>query len=122
MLGVSSRPIRTVLLWQTLITSVAAVLGGAFSGVHGAVSALLGGSIGLIGGATFAWMAGRNRAASADAVVFAALKAEGIKIVVFIALLAAVLATYKGCVVPVLIGTFIASTMVFSFAFFVRDA
>ncbi len=122
MLGVLSRPVRTVLLWQVVATALIAAFGGAFAGAHGATSGVLGGLVGIVGGLTFAWFAGRNRAASPEGVLFAALKAEGIKVLVLVALLGLVLVTYQSCVVPVLIGAFIASTMIFGFAFFVRDA
>ncbi len=122
MLGVLSRPIRIVMLWQSVATAVVAALGGAFAGGHGIASGVLGGLVGIAGGLTFAWFAGRNRTASPEGVLVAALKAEGIKVLVLIALLGLVLVTYQNCVVPVLIGAFIASTMIFGFAFFVRDA
>ena len=111
-----------MLIWQVVATAAIAVLGGIVAGAHAVVSAVLGGGIGIVGGLVFAWLAARNQARTADGVLFAALKAEGVKILVFIALLALVLATYQNCVVPVLIGAFIASTTIFAFAFFVRDA
>jgi ATP synthase protein I len=122
MLGVRSRPIRTVLIWQIVATLVIAVAGALVSGEHGAISGALGGLIGVVGGLAFSWSASRNQAGSADAVLFAALKAEGIKVLVFIALLALVLAAYQNVVVLALIGAFIVSTLIFGFAFFVRDA
>ena len=122
MLGVRSRPIRTVLLWQLAATHVISAVSGAAAGKHGAISGALGGLIGVVGGLAFSWSASHSQAQSADAVLFAALKAEGIKVLVFIALLALVLATYQNAVVPALIGAFIVSTLIFGFAFFIRDA
>jgi ATP synthase protein I len=121
MLRVQSRPFRLVLGWQSVATLVAVMLAGYAAGLHGAVSAALGGAIGIAGGLAFAWMASRHRAHTADAVLVAALKAEAVKVLVFIALLALVLATYKHVVIVGLIGAFIVSTLISGFAFFVRD-
>lgn len=78
--------------------------------------------MGILGGLAFAWMAGRTRATTADGVLVSALKAEAVKVGLFIALLALVLAIYKNVVVVWLIGSFILSTVTFTFAFFIRDA
>jgi ATP synthase protein I len=122
MLTVRSRPIRTVLGWQAGCTALAAALAGWAVGWHGAASAALGGGIGIAGGLVFTWLASRSRATTADGVLFSALKAEAVKVLVLIALLALVLAAYKNVVIVGLIGSFIVSTSIFSFAFFVRDA
>jgi ATP synthase protein I len=122
MLTVRSRPIRTVLGWQAVACTLVVVLAGWGSGVHGALSAVLGGIIGISGGLVFTWFASRSRATTADAVLVSALKAEALKVLVLIALLILVLATYKNVVVVGLIGSFIVSTLIFGFAFFVRDA
>ena len=122
MLGIRSRPFRIVLGLQLTCTAFLAGLGGWVSEAHGALSAALGGAIGVVGGLSFAWMAGRSQAATADGVLVSALKAEGVKVALFIALLALVLAVYKNVVIVWLIGSFIASTMIFGFALFVRDA
>jgi ATP synthase protein I len=122
MLAVRSRPIRTVLGWQVGATALASALGAWIVGWHGAVSAALGGAIGIAGGLVFAWLASRSRATSADGVLISALKAEAVKLLVLIALLALVLGAYKHVVIVGLIGSFIVSTTIFGFAFFVRDA
>jgi ATP synthase protein I len=122
MLTVRSRPIRTVLGWQGAATAAAACLAGGFVGFHGALSAAVGGLIGIAGGLVFSWLASRSRATTADGVLFSALRAEAVKMLVLIALLALVLVTYKHVVIVGLIGSFVVSTSIFSFAFFVRDA
>jgi ATP synthase protein I len=111
-----------VLGWQAGATACASALAAWIAGRHGAVSAALGGAIGIAGGLVFAWLASRSRATTADGVLISALKAEAVKLLVLIALLALVLATYKQVVVFSLIGSFIVSTTIFGFAFFVRDA
>jgi len=100
----------------------ASALAAWIAGWHGAASAALGGAIGIVGGLVFAWLASRARAVSADEVLISALKAEAVKLLVLITLLALVLATYKHVVIISLIGSFIVSTSIFGFAFFVRDA
>jgi ATP synthase protein I len=122
MLTVRSRPIRTVLGWQGAATAVAACVAGALVGFHGAFSAIVGGVIGIAGGLVFSWLASRSRATTADGVLFSALRAEAVKVLVLIALLALVLMTYKHVVIVGLIASFVVSTAIFSFAFFVRDA
>jgi len=122
MLSIQSRPIRTVLGWQVVAGMGCAAIGGWLAGPHGAVSAGLGGGIGIVGGLTFAWLASRSRTDTADGLVFSALRAEALKVALFIVLLWLVLATYRHVVVPSLIGSFIVSTLIFTFAIFVRDA
>jgi ATP synthase protein I len=122
MLSLTSRPIRTVMAWQIFATVLMTLLAGYLSGMHGAISGALGGIIGIVGGLAFTWQASRGKGASADSVLFAALKAEGLKILVFILLLTLVLVTYKNAVALGLIGAGVVSTLIFSFAFFVRDA
>jgi ATP synthase protein I len=113
MLSLTSRPIRTVMAWQIFATVLMTLLAGYLSGMHGAISGALGGIIGIVGGLAFTWQASRGKGASADSVLFAALKAEGLTLV---------LVTYKNAVALGLIGAGVVSTLIFSFAFFVRDA
>ena len=47
--------------------------------------------------------------------------AEGVKIGLIVLLLWLVMATYRGVVVPVFIGSFIFTALFFAMAFFVRD-
>jgi ATP synthase protein I len=116
------RPFRTVLAVQAGWTIAAALVGGWLKGRHGALSAALGGAIAIAGCVTFAWLVMRNRALTADGILFTALKAEAVKVLVLFGLLALVLATYKSVVVVALIASFIVAIVIFGFAFFVRDA
>jgi ATP synthase protein I len=121
-LSLHSRPIRVVLGWQALVTVAMTALCGGLAGVHGAVSAAIGGSTGIAGGLAFVWMASRSRAESPERLVYSALRAETLKLAVFVCLLWIVLATYQNVVVLGLIGSFLVSTVVFTLAIFVRDA
>jgi ATP synthase protein I len=121
MLRIRSRPVRTVLVWQVLLTALLAVIAGLFAGIHGAVSATLGGLVSIIAGVAFAMVMQSSNIQSADGTVVAALRAEATKIGLAVMLLWLVLALYKDVVLIVFIGSFIVSILVFSMAFFVRD-
>lgn len=122
MLRIQSKPVRTVLLWQVVVTVLLAVTAGLLAGTHGAVSAALGGSVSVIAGLAFAMIMQSSDVRSADGTIVAALRAEAFKIGLAVILLWLVLALYKDVVLIVFIGSFIISILVFSMAFFVRDA
>ena len=91
------------------------------AGIHGAISAALGGSIGIIAGLAFAVLAARRRSKSAGEALYTALRAEAVKLVLMILLLWIVLATYRDVVAIGLIGTFIATVLIFTMAILVRE-
>ena len=116
-----SRPIRVVLGWQIAVTAALALCAGILAGAHGAVSAALGGSVSVCAGWASAKVAMTGTADSAGGVLVNALKAEGIKFGVIVVLLALVLAFYAQAVVLALLGSFMATMLIFALAFFVRD-
>jgi ATP synthase protein I len=119
-LRIPSKPIRTVLRWQLIATAVLAVAAGMLAGAHGALSAALGGTISVCAG----WMsavATRGRDASAGGVLLTAFKAEGVKLGVLALLSWLVLRTYAEVVVAVFLGSLVATVLIFSMAFFVRE-
>lgn len=116
-----SRPIRTVLQWQILATVMLAILAGVLGGMHGAISAALGGMVSIVAGAASGLVATLGKANSAGGVLITALKAEGVKFGTIAILLGLVLASYGEVVVPAFIGSFLATILIFSMAFFVRD-
>jgi len=116
-----SRPIRVVLGWQIAATAALTLVAGILAGVHGAVSAALGGSVSVCAGWASAKVAMTGTADSAGGVLVNALKAEGIKFGVIVVLLALVLAFYAQAVVLALLGSFMATMLIFALAFFVRD-
>jgi ATP synthase protein I len=122
MIRIKSKPIRAVLLWQLIATSVLALVAGMLEGVHGAASAGLGGGVSVVAGLGFAavtqWMC---RDKSAGGTLVTALQAEGVKIGLAVTLLWVVLASYKDVVPAACVGSFIVTILVFSMAFFVRD-
>ena len=117
----AGRPVRTVLLWQAVLTATAASLAAYIVGPHGALSAILGGAISMGAGLLFAAIAIVRRGINAGDVLLTAFKAEGAKLVFIVVALWLVLAAYRNAVAVVLIGTFIATTLVSSMALFIRE-
>ena len=120
MLRVLSKPIRTVFQWQILATAALAALGGVLAGAHGAFSAALGGLVSVCAGLASAMVATR-KADSAGGVLVIALKAEAVKLGVIAVLLGLVLASYAEVVKAAFLGSFVATVLIFSMAFFVRE-
>ena len=92
-----SHPIRTVLRWQLLATALAIAVLGWFAGTHGAISAALGGAISIMAGLAAAWFALRKPAADPATAVASALIAEGLKVFLIVAGLAAVFLVVQEC-------------------------
>jgi F0F1-type ATP synthase assembly protein I len=120
-LGVLRKPIRTVLRWQLIATAALTLAGGVLAGVDGALSAALGGAVSVCAGWVSAVVASRGKAQSAGEVLFAALSAEAVKIGLAVLLLWVVLMSYEHAVVAALVGSFIATMLIFAMAFFVRE-
>ena len=118
---VLSKPIRVVIGWQFLATAVLALLAGVLAGTHGALSAALGGAVSISAGWMSAMVATTGRSQSAGGVLVTALKAEGIKLGMIAFLLGLVLAVYAEVVVLAFLGSFMATALIFSMAFFVRE-
>jgi ATP synthase protein I len=115
------RPVRTVLRWQGLLTAAALALAAYFGGIHGVVSAGLGGVVSMASGLLFAAIATVREGRTADDVLLTAFKAEAAKIVFIVLALWLVMAAYRNLVAVIFIGTFIATILVSSTAFFVSD-
>ena len=115
------KPIRTVLRWQLLATAVLTLAAGVWTGAHGALSASLGGLISVSAGWASGIVASLGKAESAGGILHSALRAEGVKIGLIVILLWLVLATYRDVVMPVFLGSFVLTVLIFAMAFFVRD-
>jgi ATP synthase protein I len=115
------RPIRVVLRWQLLATAALTVVAWAVAGTHGALSAALGGAVSMCAGAVSAMVASLGDKQSAGGIVTGALRAEGVKVVLIVGLLWLVLASYAEVVAPAFFGSFVATILIFSMAFFVRE-
>jgi ATP synthase protein I len=116
-----SKPIRTVLQWQLAATAAITLAAAALAGQHGAISAAAGGGIAVTAGLAAALVASRGKAESAGGVVVGALTAEAVKLGLALLLLWLVLTNYGDVVIAALIGSFVATMLVFAMAFFVRD-
>ena len=110
-----------MLWWQLIATVALAIFGGVLAGAHGAVSAALGGAVSASAGWMSAMVAGSGREKSAGGVLVTALKAEAVKLGVMACLLGIVLVVYTEVVVPIFLGSFIVTALIFSMAFFVRE-
>ena len=112
---------RPVIGLQVLCTAAATLLSAWLAGLHGAISAALGGLIGIIAGLAFAVLAARSKSRSAGEALYAAFRAEAVKLALMVLLLWIVLATYRNVVAIGLIGSFIATVLIFTMAVLVRD-
>lgn len=92
-----------------------------FAGIHGAVSAGLGGVISMASGLLFAVIATVHKGRTADDVLITAFRAEAAKVVFIVLTLWLVLSAYRNVVAVIFIGTFVATILVSSMAFFVSD-
>jgi ATP synthase protein I len=116
-----SKAIRTVLRWQLVATAVLTLLAEFLAGEQGALSAALGGAVSLSAGWASGMVAAMGKARSAGGILVGALRAEGVKIGLIAVLLGVVLAMYQDVVVIAFLGTFMATAIIFSMAFFVRE-
>lgn len=121
MLRQLSKPIRTVLVWQAAATAVMALAAAALIGIHGALSAAAGGLVSMVAGLAAAFVASRGGEKSAGGILAGALRAEAVKVGLVVLLLWLVLANYAEAIVPVVIGAFVVTLLIFAMAFFVRE-
>ena len=116
-----SRQIRVVLTYQAIVTRSIALVVSGLGGVHWGVSSLLGGLVSLLGGVTYGAMLSRVGKGSAEEALIAMMRAESAKILVIVLLLWLVFASYEEVFGAGFIGTFAITTLIFSFAVFIRD-
>ena len=115
------RPIRTVLAWQ-LIATVVLSLAALFPwGAHGAVSAALGGLVNLVAGSVYGWRVSQSEARTAGEALRTMMKAEGMKILLILAGLWAVLTNYRELVHAAFFVAFVITVGIFAAAIAVRD-
>ena len=119
---IKNRPIRTVLKWQLLASMGMAVAALVWLGQDGAFSALLGGLVNVTAGLAFGWFASRrSKGASAGDALRLAFRAEASKIILIVMQMWLVLTIYQDVVLPVFIGAFVVTVVLFSMAIFVRE-
>ena len=120
--GVRSRPIRTVLRWQLIVTAALSAAAAIPWGVHGAVSAALGGGVNVTAGWLYGWLVTRRRAPSAGDALITMLRAEGFKVFLIIVQIGLVLANYRQVVTAGFLLAFVVTVLVSTTAIAVRDA
>lgn len=118
---ITSKPIRTVLRWQVVATVVIALGAGLSSGWHGAVSAVLGGGINQIADLAYALLVSGDGIRTAGNTLRTLFRAEGVRILLIVFLLGAVLTSYKEVVHPALFLSFVVSVIVFRAAILVKE-
>jgi ATP synthase protein I len=117
----STKPYVAVLKWQALVTGGLALVAGLWAGGHGALSALLGGLVNITAGVVYAVFVLASRPSTAGRALTTLFRAEGSKILVILAQLWIVLATYKDVVLPAFLAAFVVTVLLSSLALFVRD-
>ena len=118
---IQSKPVRTIMRWQLIVTVVMVMILAPLWGFHGALSAFLGGAVSIVAAAAFATIVSRYHGVTISGALGTALRAEAVKIMTMIALLWLVLTLYKDVVAVGFIGTFAITVLVFGMALFVRD-
>lgn len=120
--GVRSRPIRTTLRWQLIVTAALSLAGALLWGLHGAVSAALGGLANVTAGWAYGWLVTRRSRQSSGEALLTMFRAEGVKILLIVAQLWAVLANYREIVTVSFLITFVVTVLVSATAIVVKDA
>ena len=117
----SRKPYVAVLKWQALVTGGLVLVAGLWAGGHGALSALLGGLVNITAGVVYAVVVLAAKPATAGRTMTTLFRAEGSKILVILAQLWIVLATYSDVVLPAFLAAFVITVFLSSVALFVRD-
>ncbi|MEO5676360.1 MAG: ATP synthase subunit I [Usitatibacter sp.] len=115
------RPIRIVLRWQVIVTAVLALVALLLWGRDGALSAALGGAINVVAGWVYGWRVSQGEARNAGEALRTMLRAEGIKVLLIVVQLWAVLASYRDIVHVAFFAAFVVTVGVFAAAIAVRE-
>jgi ATP synthase protein I len=118
---ISSKPIRTVLRWQVVATVVITLGAGLWAGLHGAISALLGGAINQLADLAYALLVSGGGIRTAGNTLRTLFRAEGVRILLIVFLLAWVLTVYTEVIHPVFFLSFVVSVLVFRAAILVKE-
>lgn len=115
------RPIRIVLRWQVIVTAVLALVALLLWGRDGALSAALGGAINVVAGWVYGWRVSQGEARNAGEALRTMFRAEGIKVLLIVVQLWAVLASYRDIVHAAFFAAFVVTVGVFAAAIAVRE-
>lgn len=108
-------------MWQVAATALMALAAVVMADVMSAASAAAGGAVSILAGLASALVASLSNPKSAGAVLAGALRAEAVRLGLAFALAWLVLAGWPQTAVAVFIGTLVATMLIFSMAFFVRE-
>ena len=120
--GIRSRPIRTTLRWQLIVSAALAAVGGLIWGLHGAASAAVGGLVNVVAGWAYGWLVTRQARQSAGQALVTMFRAEGLKILLIVLQLWVLLVNYREMVVASFLVAFVATVLVSATAIVVKDA
>ena len=118
-----ARPIRIVLGWQVIVTTVLTLAFAILWGVHAALSAALGGAVNVVAGCGFMWMVSRSKASrTAGQALRAVFRAEAVKVILILVQLPVILSNYRDIVHAAFFTSFVITVAVFAAAIAVPDA
>lgn len=115
------RPIRIVLRWQLIVTSVLTLAAALLWGMDGALSAALGGGVNVVAVWAYGWRISQGEARTPGEALATMFRAWGIKILLIVALLWTVLKLYPGLVPAAFFAAFVVTVAVSTLAIAVRD-
>jgi|SRR5512132_334534 ATP synthase protein I len=116
------RPIRTVLRWQLIATAALTIVAAILWGRDGAISAALGGCVNLAAGWLYGWRISQGEARTAGEALRTMFRAWGMKVLTIVALLVAVLSSYRDIVHAAFFASFVVTVGLFAAAIAVRDS
>ena len=119
---ITSKPVRTVLGWQVIATVVIALGAGLWVGPHGAISAVLGGAVNQVADLAYALLISGGGIRTAGNTLRTLFRAEGVRVLLIVFLLGAVLTSYPDVVHPALFLSFVVSVIVFRAAIIVKES
>ena len=111
-----------MLAWQLIVTAALTLVSAIPWGGDGALSAALGGAVNIVAGAVYGWRVTRGEAKTAGEALATMFRAWGIKVLLIVAGLLAVLSQYRDIVHAAFFAAFVVTVGVFAAAVAVRDA
>lgn len=118
---ITSRPMRVVMLWQTVATLLLTLGSGLLGGLEMGLSALLGGLANQVADLAYALMVSGSKVRSAGSVLRILFRAEAVRITLIILLLSAVLVGYARVNSLMTLCSFMMSVLIFRLAICLKE-
>ncbi len=118
---ITSRPMRVVMLWQTVATLLLTLGSGLLGGLEMGMSALLGGLANQVADLAYALMVSGSKVRSAGSVLRILFRAEAVRITLIILLLSAVLVGYARVNSLMTLCSFMMSVLIFRLAICLKE-